>query len=123
MVTIYLSQSCNSSKRAINWFNRNNISFQAQRISQISREDIVLALSMTDDGLKSIVKCQGHTNTIKKISSLNTMNFNEAISYIKTHTEILRTPIIISKNKILIGYNDADIRQFIPQYKRRLKNI
>ena len=50
------------------------------------------------------------------------MTLNDALFYIQAHSEVLRTPIIISQKKILVGFNSDDIRQFIPHTNRTLMN-
>ncbi|MFQ6324169.1 ArsC/Spx/MgsR family protein [Lactococcus garvieae] len=47
------------------------------------------------------------------------MILNEAINYIKVNPDFLRSPIIIEKDKVLIGYNPEQIRMFLPKEYRR----
>lgn len=49
------------------------------------------------------------------------MPLNEALKLLCDHPKLLRRPIIISDSKIQVGFNEDDIRQFIPRPVRRLK--
>uniref|UniRef100_UPI0022E273AC ArsC/Spx/MgsR family protein n=1 Tax=Lactococcus petauri TaxID=1940789 RepID=UPI0022E273AC len=46
-------------------------------------------------------------------------SLNEGINYLKVNPNLLRSPIIIEKDKVLIGYNPEQIRMFLPQAYRR----
>ncbi|QQC73869.1 hypothetical protein I6I20_03650 [Lactococcus garvieae] len=49
------------------------------------------------------------------------MPLNQAIDYIKVNPNLLKSPIMIEKNKVLIGYDPEQIRMFLPQkYRRKL---
>lgn len=113
MITVYYKKSCTSSKKAIKWLDNHNIKYNKCIISKISQKDLIHVLSLTDNGLESIVKTQGQSKIKKKIASLYELTFNGALDYLKSNSEILRTPIIFSDKKLLIGYHDVEIRQFI----------
>ena len=49
---------------------------------------------------------------------LNKLTFKEALAFATEHPECLITPIIIGKNKMLVGYNEVEMRKFIPRYLR-----
>lgn len=113
MITIYYRKTCTSSRRAIQWLNDHNIEYQLNRIEKIRKEDMLLILSMSENGVDDIVKLQGNAITQKKITAIYGMSLSAAIDYLKRHTEVLSTPIILSKNKLLIGYHETEIRQFL----------
>lgn len=47
------------------------------------------------------------------------MTFNDSIEYILKNPDVLKSPIILAKKKLLVGYDSEKIRMFIPQKKRR----
>ncbi len=53
-----------------------------------------------------------------KIGKLSSMSMEEALLYLTIHSELLSTPIIFSETKLLIGYNEIEIRQFIIRNKQ-----
>lgn len=123
MITVYYRKTCTSSRSAIKWLDEHNIEYQLCKIEKISKEDILYSLSMSENGIDDIVKLQGHASTQKKIVDIYNMTLSKAIDFLKVHTEVLKTPIIISKNKLLIGYHETEIRQFISRSHRQLNQF
>lgn len=122
MITIYYRKTCNSSKRALDWLTEQNLHFQAKDISEISICEIYHLLPITDAGMESIVKSKLKGNlTIKlKLEVLEDLSFKEGVLYLKTHPELFQTPLIIEGEKYLVGFNNEEIRKFIPKIFRRL---
>lgn len=127
MITLYYRGSCNSSQRALAWFESNKIKVNIKKMSSITEKDLITLLSLTNKGIEEIVKgsskCSPETNL--KISKLYEMTLNEGICYIRKNYDILQSPIILEKNKFLIGYNVDEIRKFIPRSYRvnKLKKL
>lgn len=121
MIKVYHKKSCYSSRKAQEWLNLHNINYSAQPIEKISKDDLLLILSLTENGIEDIVKFKPIVQTQIKIDSLADMTVSAAIDYIKQNPEILRIPIIFTKNKLLVGYSDVEIRQFISHSKRQYK--
>ena len=120
MITIYYNKSDASSKRVLKWMDMHQVAYQSYPIKKISKENLVKILSLTDKGFKEILKqrkCSSQNQV--KIEKLYEMNMDEALSYITSHPELLCSPIMFSDNNILIGYNEVEIRQFIPRRFRR----
>lgn len=125
MIKFYYRGKCNSSRRALAWFNINKIEIQLIKFSRITTTDLVKLLSLTDKGFEEIIKRESKCSDAisEKIRKLNDMTFNECLHYIKKHPDILQSPIILENNKFLIGYNIDEIRKFIPKKHRRNRRI
>lgn len=123
MITIYYRKPCSSSKRALSWFKAQHLDFQAKDIRQISIHEIYNLLPLTDAGIESIVKSKnkGSTATKRKLEVLENLSFKEGIIYLKQHSELFQTPLVIEGNKYLVGFNHEEIRKFIPKISRRLQ--
>ena len=48
------------------------------------------------------------------------MTISELISFIRNNPSILKRPIMVDESKIQVGYNEEEIRVFIP-HERRVK--
>lgn len=120
MIIIYYRSKCSSSVKAINWLEKRGIPYQKRKIEQISQERLYHILSLTDNGFFDIFKKKGNSVTQSKIEYIIDMNFDNAIKYICNHTEVLRTPVLFSSNKLLIGHDDIEIRKFIPKKSRNI---
>ena len=121
LIDIYFQIKCSSSRKAHRWFNNFGIPVNSVPINKISKKEIIRILSLTDQGLNEIIKrpIGDHTKTNTEISLIEKLKFNEAIDYLKKHPELLKTPIIIENQKILIGYNANEIRKFLPKRYRK----
>lgn len=118
-ITIYEKPSCNSSKIALRWLDNYNIEYEKLRINSISFNHMVSILKMTECGLEDIVRTQRAPVVVKKkVKKLYSLSFNEALNYLLLYPELLRTPIIFSENKLLVGFNSDEIRKFIPSVYR-----
>ncbi|MFQ6324131.1 ArsC/Spx/MgsR family protein [Lactococcus garvieae] len=121
MIHLYYRQRCTSSSKAIQWFKSYGIIICIRSSGQISREELIIALSSTDKGFTDLLKHPNHLNDeeMSKIRLLKTMTLNQGIDFIKVNPQLLRSPIIIERNKVLIGYNPDQIRMFLPKVYRR----
>lgn len=121
MIRLYYRERCTSSTKVIQWFKKYRLDFQRKPMGQISREDIITVLASTDKGISDLVKHPSHGSEedSSKIRLMESMFLNEAINYLKVNPNLLRSPIIIEKEKVLIGYNPEQIRIFLPQAYRR----
>lgn len=125
MVKAYYRGSCNSSKQAFLWFEKYGINIEKIRMSKVSKEDLMRALSLNDKGIEGIVKRKSRISRGNKeqLSEIESMTLSEALDFLTKNTQLLQTPIIIEDNKALVGFNIDDIRQFLPKEYRRNSNF
>lgn len=121
MIRIYYKKGCNSTKRALSWFEKYQIKVDMHNINKISKEDIIEILILNDKGIDGIVKNSSRISPKNRIrlNKIRKMNFNECIDYLTMNPKLLQTPIIIGKKKYLIGFDINKIRQFLPKKYRR----
>ncbi len=122
MIRFYYENSNSSSKKALEWFEKKHINCSTKRIRYISRDDLLLALTLSNNGFSDILKSNGKIGfgSEKMMNEIKNMKFNDSINFILGHTEVLKTPIIIDDHKLMTGFNPEEIRKFIPQSYRRL---
>lgn len=114
MITVYYKKANISCYKAIEWLDKYAIEYKKCKIENVTKEIIILALSMTNNGISDILKHRGDSLTNKLISNLYEMTMNEAIDFLEKHPEIIKVPLILSENKMLVGYHNEEIRKFIP---------
>lgn len=122
MIIIYTRARCRSSIKSVRWLEKHLIPFKKRRVEQLSKENLTIILSLSESGFSDILKKRGDFRTQLKIEHLSELNYNQAVDYLSNHTEILRTPLIFSNNKLLVGHDDVEIRKFIPHINRKLLN-
>lgn len=122
MLKLYTQTSCRSSRSARKWLRNHQIDFEETNFSQVAPTvaELKHILSLTENGLVDIISTRAK-NYPAVAERLPKMSFNEALELLCAQPKLLRRPIIVSENKIQIGFNQDDIRQFLPRYIRRLK--
>ena len=50
------------------------------------------------------------------------MSFNEACDFLINNPSALKRPILVDDNKLQVGYNNEEIRTFIPK-EQRMKSV
>ncbi len=120
MVTIYTSNSCASCRKAVKWLKENNIQFREINFfnTPIKRDDILAMLENTENGFEDIISTRSKV-FLESNLDLEEMKFNELVDFIIANPSILKRPIIIEDKKLQVGYNDEEIRTFIPAEVRR----
>ncbi len=121
MVTIYTTNSCSSCKKAIKWLKDHGIKYVEKNLftEPITKEDIKTMLKNTENGFDDIISTRSKIIQNSNID-IYEMKFNELVDFIIENPSILRRPIIVDDQKMQVGYNDEEIRVFIPRELRAI---
>lgn len=121
MIKIYTTPSCASCRKAKKWFEDHNITYQEKNIftHPITKNDIKAILENSENGYDDIISMR---SKIIKDNNLDIqdMKTSELEKLILENPSILKRPIIIDNRKFLVGYNDEEIRVFIPKELRKI---
>lgn len=120
MITIYISPSCSSCRKAKRWLEKYNLAYVEKNlfITPLSTQEIKNILEKTENGTEDIISTRSKVVSENNID-VEGMSVNELIDFIKDNPSSLKRPIIMEGNKLQIGYNEEEIRMFIP---RKLRN-
>lgn len=115
--------SNSSCRKAIQWFEVHDIAVRGQKIRYLTKEDLLLALELSNNGFSDLLKEPTRCNTkIKRMVDVAlSLSFGEAVNYILANTEVLKVPLILDGKKLIIGYNLETIRVFIPKAYRMIE--
>ncbi|CAG9622842.1 transcriptional regulator SpxA [Sutcliffiella rhizosphaerae] len=119
MVTLYTSPSCTSCRKAKNWLEEHNIPYKERNIfsESLSIDEIKEILRMTEDGTDEIISTR--SKIFQKLNiNVEAMPLQELYAVIKEHPGLLRRPIIIDEKRLQVGYNEDEIRRFLPRKVR-----
>jgi regulatory protein spx len=119
MVTLYTSPSCTSCRKAKSWLEEHEIPYTERNIfsEPLSIEEIKEILRMTEDGTDEIISTR--SKTFQKLDvNLDTMPLQDLFGLIKANPGLLRRPIIIDEKRLQVGYNEDEIRRFLPRRVR-----
>lgn len=115
-VTIYTQSSCSSSRKALKWLKDNNIAYNEKRITSqpLTLAEFKHILSMTEEGTDEIIAT--NSNDFKNLKvDIEQLSIQQLYNLIQQHPRMLRSPILMDEKRIQIGYNEMDIRRFIPR--------
>lgn len=121
MIKLFTQTSCNSSRKARQWLRDHDVEFEEQNVGKKAPTTAELKhiLSLTENGLDDIISTRSRAYP-EVAAQLPDMSFNETLKLLCERTQLLRKPIIVTENKVQIGFNDDEIRKFVPRHIRRL---
>lgn len=118
-VTIY-GLGCRSTRKARQWMLKNEIPFVERNIKEepltvLELQDI---LRITADGTDDII---AKRSAIYKTLDFDQLTLLELLEIVHKEPRLLRSPIIVDKQKFQVGYNEEEMGQFIPRKTRKFK--
>ena len=120
MITLFLSPSCTSCRKARAWLTKHEVPFQEHNIitSPLSREELMSILSFTENGTEDIISTR--SKVFQKLDiDVDKMSISELIQLIADNPSLLRRPILLDKKRMQIGFNEDEIRSFLSRDYRR----
>ncbi|EFW5988764.1 transcriptional regulator Spx [Listeria monocytogenes] len=119
MVTLYTSPSCTSCGKARAWLEEHDIPYKERNIfsEPLSLDEIKEILRMTEDGTDEIISTR--SKTFQKLNvDLDSLPLQQLFELIQKNPGLLRRPIIIDEKRLQVGYNEDEIRRFLPRRVR-----
>lgn len=122
MVTLYITPSCTSCRKARTWLEENEIPYEERNIftEPLSTTEIKSILRMTENGTEDIVSTRSKAYSELDVE-LSEIPLNDFFTMIQEQPGLLRRPIIIDDKRLQIGYNEDEIRRFLPREVRALE--
>ncbi|MFP7466172.1 transcriptional regulator SpxA, partial [Bacillus safensis] len=111
--------SCTSCRKARAWLEEHNIPYQERNIfsEPLSIDEIKEILRMTEDGTDEIISTR--SKVFQKLNvNVETMPLQQLYKLINEHPGLLRRPIILDEKRLQVGYNEDEIRRFLPRTVR-----
>ena len=120
MIRVYTAPGSRSGRMVVQWLKENNLSFIEKNIfsSDLRINEIRELLERCENGTDDIISKNSKIIKALKIDLYN-MKMEDLINFIKNNPSILKRPIIMDEHHFLVGYNEEEIRIFIPRSQRR----
>lgn len=124
MIRLYTAPGSQSCRKAKIWLNDRNLSFVEKNIlsSKLAEEELLEFLERSENGTDDIVSRKSKAYLESNVD-MDGMSTQELIHFIQNHPAVLKRPIIMDEKRFLVGYNDDEIRVFIPREQRESKRI
>lgn len=120
MVTLYTSPSCTSCRKARAWLEAHDIPFVERNIFKepLSIDEIKNILRMTEEGTEEIISTRSKLFSELEIS-LDDLPLTQLIGLIQREPALLKRPLMIDDRRMQVGYNEDEIRRFLPHDVRQ----
>lgn len=122
MVNLYTSPSCTSCRKAKSWLQEHNIPFVERNIfsNPLSKDEIMQVLRMTEDGTEEIISTRSRAFQNLGVS-IDELSIDQLLNMVVEDPVLLRRPIIMDERRLQVGYNEDEIRRFLPREVRQLE--
>ncbi len=119
MIIIYTSPSCSSCRKVKKWFDEQKIPYEERNIfsAALNEKELKQMLERTENGTEDIISTRSKIIKEERID-LDSMSIHALIDFIRANPSILKRPIIVDDRRIQVGYNEEEIRTFIPLARR-----
>ena len=118
--TIITGSSSLSTKKAKEWFVKNKIPYVERNVAKdpITLSELQKILRMTVDGTDEIIAKR--SKVYKELNvNLDELPLTELLELFQQNPGLLKTPIIMDEKRLQVGYNEDEIRKFIPRKTRK----
>lgn len=122
MVTLYTSPSCTSCRKARAWLKEHNIPYAERNIfsDPLSVDELKQILQMTEDGTDEIISTRSKVYQDLHVN-IDDLSLKDLLDLVQRHPGLLRRPIIMDEKRLQVGYNEDEIRRFLPHEVRALE--
>lgn len=122
MITLYVSPSCTSCRKARAWLEENNLEFEEKNIfhEPLTPNEIKKILSLTEEGTEEIISFRSQAYQ-ELDCDLEDLTMKELLELFQQTPSLIRRPIIMDDRRLQIGYNEEEIRCFLPRDVRRVE--
>ncbi len=122
MIKLYVSPSCTSCRKAKSWLEEQDLKYVEKNIyhEPLTKDEIKEILMLTDEGTEEIIsyRSQAYKNLEDDI---NQLTMNELLDLLIEEPSLIRRPIIMDDRRLQIGYNEEEIRMFLPREIRDIR--
>lgn len=124
MIKVYTISSCHSSKKAKEWLRTREIEFEEidLRISKLKRDEFNHLLSLTKKGTEELFSKRNvaYKKLVNEID-IESISIKVLFNMIQQNQMMLKRPMIVDEKNLQIGYNEEDIRKFLPRKIREIE--
>lgn len=122
MIKLYVSPSCTSCRKAKSWLEEQDLEFEEKNIyhEPLTKDEIKEILMLTDEGTEEIISYRSQAYKNLEVD-IDTLSMNELLDLFIEEPSLIRRPIIMDDRRLQIGYNEEEIRMFLPREVRQVE--
>ena len=86
----------------------------------LTKDELMQILRMTENGTEEIISTRSRAFQQLKVN-LDDLSIDQLLDLVEKNPSLLRRPIIMDDRRLQVGYNEDEIRRFLPRKVRRLE--
>ncbi|GFH39725.1 transcriptional regulator Spx [Pseudolactococcus insecticola] len=122
MIKIYTVASCSSCKKAKEWLEQHKLAYEEVNLitDELSDAEMLQILSLTEEGTEEIISRRSKAYA-KLNLDFDELSISRLLELIDKNRTLLRRPLIVDDKRLQVGYNEDDIRKFLPRSVREIE--
>lgn len=120
MINLYLSPSCTSCRKARAWLKQYHVDFNEHNIltQPLTLDALRSILAKTENGTEDLISTR--SKVFQKLNvDVESLTINQLLELVTDYPNLLRRPIITDEKRLQIGFNEDEIRSFLPRGYRK----
>ncbi|AQP54275.1 transcriptional regulator Spx [Vagococcus penaei] len=122
MLKLYTSPSCTSCRKARAWLQEHQIPFVERNIfsEPLTQDELKEILRMTENGTEEIISTR--SKVFQKLDvDLDELSLPDLLDLVQKNPGLLRRPIMVDDKRLQVGFNEDEIRRFLPREVRAIE--
>ena len=119
MIILYTSPGCASCRKAKQWLKDNQLPFVEKNIftTMLKEDEIKYLLSRCENGTEDIISVR--SKAFQQLDcDIEDLSVSRLVEIVKKSPSILKRPIMISEESMVVGYDDDEITAGTAQYRK-----
>lgn len=119
MLNLYVAPSSASSRKARAWLTEHHIDFKERNINSnpINGDEVKEILRLTENGSEDIISTR--SNIYKELNlDIDNLSLSQLINLVVKYPDLIKRPIIFDDHRLEVGFNEEEIRRFLPREVR-----
>lgn len=120
MILFYTSPGCASCRKARRWLQSNHIDYVEKNIfsNLLQDAEIRYLLSRCENGTEDIISTRSKAYELIR-HRMDDLSIHQLTSFIQQNPSVLKRPILLSKNSMVVGFDDDEITAIVPSEQRK----
>ncbi|SJZ96834.1 regulatory protein spx [Pilibacter termitis] len=122
MLKLFTTPSCTSCRKAKSWLIEHKLEFEERNMmnNPLTCDELRHILSMTEEGTSDIISTR--SKAFEKLNiDLDDLSIPELLELLAENPNLLRRPMMCDDKRLQIGFNEDEIRCFLPRNIRRIE--
>lgn len=122
MIKLYVSPSCTSCRKAKSWLEEQGLEYEEKNIfhEPLTKDEIKEILMLTDEGTEEIISYRSQAYQDLDVD-IDALSMNDLLNLFIEEPSLIRRPIIMDDRRLQIGFNEEEIRMFLPRKVRQVE--